>query len=320
MDDGRGRKLARAQCEPGEDTEGAAPAALHGPEQIGMVARIHHQDAAVCRDDFRFQERGRAQSVFLREAAKSTAVNEPCDAHGRAAAALHITSAARRDRVVDCEPPRAGFDGNRRLRSLRGAAANGDESVLQLDPAHLAGPDQQRVGRVRRALITVTATLDDEAQIVFSREIDRRNHVRRRSHPDGVGARHGIPCIHPAGSFRKRRIVADEIRVEHLLEEGLTGGAVGDGAACGKRIVELDEAAADVVEEIVPAGLGRPRGIARTHPDKWRLGSSSRRCCRAGKWSEADRSRGFQECPSVHCRAPRNRECSNGKSEIDPLL
>ena len=43
-----------------------------------------------------------------------------------------------------------------------------------------ASPDQQRVRRIRRALVAVSAALDDQAQIVIPGEIDRGDHVGGR--------------------------------------------------------------------------------------------------------------------------------------------
>ncbi len=278
----RGRKLARAQGKLGEDAEGAAATALDGPEQVGMVACIHHEDAAVRRDDFRLEESGCAQPILLRKAAKPATVNEAGDTHGGASAALHIASAPRRDGIVDREPTCPGLNRDRRLRSVRSIAADRDERIVQRDCAHLARPYQERIGRIRRALIAMAAALDDEAQIVFPRKIDGCNDIGRRARFDGIGARRGIPCVHPARGFGQRRALADEVGIAQLLEEGLAGGAVGCRATGGERVVQPDETTADGIEQRIPSFLGWPRDIAGTHPGKWpRRAGCDHRSCRA---------------------------------------
>src|SRR5262249_40431607 len=126
-----------------EHAKGATAAALHRPEQVGVVAGIQHEHSAICRHDFGLQQTGRAQSVLLGEAAKPATVNEPCDTYGRAAAALHIPSASCRPRSKAGKPPSPGLYGDRRLWSMRGVAANRNESIVQRDATHLARPDQQ---------------------------------------------------------------------------------------------------------------------------------------------------------------------------------
>src|SRR6266404_9251304 len=93
-------------------------------------------------------------------------MNEPRDAYGRAAAALYIASAPRRDRVIDGEPACPGLDGDRRLRSVRSIAANRNESIVQRDPApfqrawdgHAASP-----GRTLTNGVTLSVAATDPA-------------------------------------------------------------------------------------------------------------------------------------------------------------
>ena len=63
---------------------------------------------------------------------------------------------------------------------------------------------------------------------------------------------------------------------------------------------ELDEPAADGVEQFIPAGFGWPGGIAWTHPDERRCLAYCGGSCRSAEKSEAARGCCFQQCPSVH--------------------
>jgi hypothetical protein len=63
---------------------------------------------------------------------------------------------------------------------------------------HMAGPDQQRVRRIGRSLVAVAAALDDQAQVIFAREIDGRGDVLGASCGDNVRAWLGSPRVEPS--------------------------------------------------------------------------------------------------------------------------
>src|SRR5438067_2386867 len=81
-----------------------------------------------------------------------------------------------------------------------------------------SSPDQERIGRVRCALITVAAALDDQAQIVVASEIYRGDHVGGFFHRDCVGARSGGPRIDLSGNLRTAGLVADVEGVAEILD------------------------------------------------------------------------------------------------------
>src|ERR1700720_4423008 len=111
----RRRKIARPKRQSCQDAEGAAAAALDGPEQVRLIARIDNEGLTVRGDDFRLEKAGGAETVFLRETAKAAAVNEAGDPDRGTATTLHITAAACRDRLVDLQPPRSGLNRHCRL-------------------------------------------------------------------------------------------------------------------------------------------------------------------------------------------------------------
>jgi len=63
---------------------------------------------------------------------------------------------------------------------------------------HMTRPDQERIGRVRCALIAVAAPFYNETQIVFTGEIYGCSNVIRVSCGDGVDAGFGGPSADPA--------------------------------------------------------------------------------------------------------------------------
>ena len=60
-----------------------------------------------------------ASAVGLRKAAEAAALDQPGDADGHAAAALHVAAGLGRDRVVDLRPDRAGLDRDGAAAALR---------------------------------------------------------------------------------------------------------------------------------------------------------------------------------------------------------
>ncbi len=206
-----------AQRQAGDDAERSAPAALQGPEQIGILAGIGDPQRTVGGHDLGLQQARRGGAVVLREAAEAAALDETGDADRAAAAALDVAPALGRHRVVGVHPDRAGADGDRGLRRILTSLRH--EIVMQGDVVHEAGPDHQRIRRVRGAEIAVAAALDDQAQIVVPREIDRGDHVAGLSGCDRVGAGLEGPAVDPAERLRDANLVANEVGVLQLLEQ-----------------------------------------------------------------------------------------------------
>ena len=159
------RQLVRGERDSRDDAEAAAASALEPPEELGIRARVGDADLAVGGHDLGLEQARRGHAEVLREAAEAAALDQARDADRAAAAALDVAAAARRDGVVGLEPSRAGFDRDGR-RAARRPAALRHERVVQGDRVHVARPDQQRVRRVRGALVAVPAALDDEPQAV----------------------------------------------------------------------------------------------------------------------------------------------------------
>ena len=138
------RQFVGTQREAGHNTETAATATLDRPEQLRVAARVDDAHRAVRGDDLGFDQAARRGAVILRERAESAALDEPGDADGRAAAALHIATGPRRHRIVDVHPDRTSAHRDRRLRH-RAVAAPRHECIVQFDAVHRPRPDQQRI-------------------------------------------------------------------------------------------------------------------------------------------------------------------------------
>ena len=68
-------------------------------------------------------------------------------------------------------------------------------------------------------MVTVAAPFDDQTQIIFPREVDRRDHVFGLDGCNSIGTRRRCPGIDPAGGLRQARLLADVVRILQLLEE-----------------------------------------------------------------------------------------------------
>ena len=85
---------------------------------------------------------------------------------------------------------------------------------------HMTRPDQERIGRVRCALIAVAAPFYDEAQIVFAGKIYGGSDVVGVSCSDGVDTRFGGPGVNPAQGLGYAGVVANVVGVfQHLRRE-----------------------------------------------------------------------------------------------------
>ena len=145
------RQLARAQRQTSDHAEAATAAALQRPEQVGVCAGIGKAHGAIGGHDFRFQQRRTRRAIPLREAAEPVAQHMPGNAHGRAAAALHISAGRRRHRVIHGQPARPGSHRHgRHSRQSTGASVR-NEAVVQDHGIHRPHPHKQRVRRIRAA-------------------------------------------------------------------------------------------------------------------------------------------------------------------------
>src|ERR1700685_181061 len=153
---------------------------------------------------------GDAESGFTADAAAWT---EARASDRRAASTLNVVSALGRDRVVCVQPDRSGTERNCALRSLLTLASLRDECIVHRNVIHVPRPNQQRIRRVRCALITMPATFDDETQTVVASKVYCGSDVVRISRRHRVNARLRGPCIRPTQSLRQPGLIADVVGV-----------------------------------------------------------------------------------------------------------
>jgi hypothetical protein len=138
---GRRPQLVCSQGEPRDDTEGPAAATFQRPEQVGIDRCVGDPHSTVGGHDFGLEEAGGRGPVQPRIAPEPAAEDETGDANRQAPAALNQAVTFRGDGVVDMAPD--GPRPHRDRRKWSEICARGDERVVQLDPGHAAGPDQQ---------------------------------------------------------------------------------------------------------------------------------------------------------------------------------
>jgi hypothetical protein len=143
----------------------------------------------------------------------------------------------------------------------------GDECVVQDDVIHRSRPDQQRIGRVRRSLIAVTAAFNAKPKPVLVGEVDGSHHIGRCFGRNGIDAWFRYPCVYPANGLRSSGLIADIVRIPQSRELGLAFGAVWV-CAVGEQWFYFDDTAADVMVQPFPACHTRPRRIGRANASK----------------------------------------------------
>ncbi len=193
---GEVRQLMRLQGDLGDDAETATATALQSPEQLRVAHGIDGAQLAVSGNDFGFEQTAGCRAIALRERSEAAALDVSCHANRGTPATLDVAPALGRHGIVGVHPHRAGF--NRDRRGWGDIAVSGHETLVKLDLTHRARPDQQRIGSVGSALITVSAAFHDEAQIVLAREVDCRHHIGAGVGDDGVLARCRRPGVEPA--------------------------------------------------------------------------------------------------------------------------
>ena len=160
-------------------------------------------------------------------------------------------------------------------------AALRHERVVQRHLVHRARPDQQRVGRVRCALIAVAGAFHDEAQIVVAREIHRRRDVAARSRLHRIGAGRRRPGVEPAGDLRAAGLVAEIERIADVRERVDASRAAWVRSRRRRTAWRRDQIAADRLVQLCPARRARPGGVAGPHAAERRTASRPGR--RAGQ-------------------------------------
>ena len=208
-------------------------------------------------------------------------------------------------RSVRLHPECSGADRHRRLRLHGVLASIRHERIVHLDVVHVARPDQQRVGRVGRALVAVAAAFDRETQVIFACEIHSRGNVLGVARRDRIHAGLRSPRIDPSQGFCEPRRIADEVGIFEVLREFLGGVAIRIGLENRKREVHLDQVSADRFIELLPRRLRWPCGIGRTAPTKIRRARPQPARQNRQQRRRSDRP---QECSSVHCDCTQSRD------------
>ena len=291
----------RAQRQPRDHPEAAAPAALEPPEELRLAAGVRDAHRPVGGHDLRLEEARRRHAVALGEAAEAATLDQPGHPDGHAAAALDVAAAPGRDRVVDLPPDRARLDSDRRLR--RNAAPHRHERVVQRHRLHSPGPDQQRIRRTRGPLVAVAAALHHQPQVVLAGEVDRRDHVRGALGRDGIDTRPRRPGADPAERLGQPRLVAEEIGVLELSEQSRAVRCRRSDAGIEGR-AHCDEPVADPGAQALPVRLGRPPRLARSHARRYSWGAERGGSEGPGPQRRADGSSRTQKFPSIHRALP----------------
>ena len=181
--------------------------------------------------------------------------------HRGAAAALHVAPALRGDRVVGVDPHRAGSIDDGRLRRLR--AQPSDERSCRVT-VHVPRPYQQRIRRVRGALVAVPAALHHQPQVVCRAKLPPP--PRRRCFPPPPHRRWAATSTHrPSHCLGQRGVIAQIKRIPQvpaMLRRRWYWAA----STAGKRRFQFEQAAVHVMLQLRPLRGGRPTRLARRDP------------------------------------------------------
>ena len=254
------RQRAGGQRQPGGHAEAGA-AALQPQEQVGVSSGIGDADLPVRGHDLGLQQACRGEAAVFGEAAEAAGLDVAADPDARAAAALDISAMLRRDEIVEIDELGAGADADRRLRRHDALAALRHEGIVQLQRIHALRPDHQAVGRAGLAEIAVRATLDDEAQVLLPREVDRSGHIGGPGSGHRVDAGRGGPAVDPAGRLGRASLVLDEERVAEIGERLRAQAAVAAARAGLQGRDDPLQAPADGLAQRLPFAKRRPCGI-----------------------------------------------------------
>ena len=117
--------------------------------------------------------------------------------------------------------------------------------MLDGNVMHTTCPNQERIGRIRCALIAVATSFDDEPQIVVAGKIYGGCDVVGISCSDSVDTRFGGPTADPAQGLGDAGGIADVVGVFQICEESFALRALGRGHACVHRKIDLNQVASD---------------------------------------------------------------------------
>ena len=131
------------------------------------------------------------------KAAEATALNQAGDPNRGTAAALNVRSGVGGDGIVRLHPNCSGAYSDRPLRSMTRFATLRNEVVLEGGIVHVARPNQERIWRVRCALITVPTTFHHETQIVLAGEVHGGSDIFGIPSGDSINMGFGGPGIDP---------------------------------------------------------------------------------------------------------------------------
>ena len=93
--------------------------------------------------------------------------------------------------------------------------------MLDRDVMNVARPDQERIRRVRCALIAMATAFDDETQVVFAGKVHRSSDVGSISCGDSKHAGSGRPSVYPAQGLGYAGTIADVVGILQVLEHTL---------------------------------------------------------------------------------------------------
>jgi len=117
--------------------------------------------------------------------------------------------------------------------------------LLDGNVMHMTCPNQERIGRIRCALIAVASSFDDEAQIVVAGKIYGGCDVVDISCSDSVDTRFGGPTVDPTQGLGDAGGVAEIVGVFQICEESFAVRALGRGHAWDHRKIDLNQVAGD---------------------------------------------------------------------------
>ena len=185
-------------------------------------------------------------------------------------------------------------------------ASLGNKRRMHGDVIHVPGPNQQRIGGVRGALITVAAAFYHQAQIIFASKVDGCGDMVGVSRRDCVNARLREPRVHPSQSLRKAWMVADKVWVLDIRDQLFALGSIRVFDARVNRKLHRNQISVNFVVEPLPRCFGRPVCIRRALPAK----GLARKKARRRKRHKCGQTRSLQECSSVHlARASGDTSC-----------
>ena len=173
---------------------------------------------------------------------------------------------------------------------------NGNIRFAYRNVAYVPRPNQERIRRVGRSLITVPAALHHQAQIILTREVDRSSNVIRILRRNCEYARFREPRIYPSQGLRQAWMVADKIWVLDIRDQVFALGSIRVFDARVNRKVHRNQISVNLVVEALPRCFGRPVCIRRAPPAK----GLARKKARRRKRHKCGQTRSLQECSSVH--------------------